>query len=960
MDATVGDRSERVPETIYELPYARMPFAPDGAVVWLRLLNLAWVLLAWHYWNTHVAIQFFDYWTLEALGYTSVFWTNFWMQFILWSVTVVLFTLAIGLPAIVLGFPGKARSVALQIGLFVGLLAGPRMMAHYAEYLELFNSRTFGVTDPVFNRDIGYYIFEWPALLLTVDLAIWVVAAALGSAIICSYLAHAHAQGDGVGRREPLSTRMPRLGYAAYLLGAVSTPMNLAIGAVLGVLIALRFWLHRFDLLFKDNAESLIYNGAEALDVTGIFSTRNDYYLSVVIVLALTAAIIYVLYMLRRAVTATSFAWQKPVRNGLMIIAVLIAVDFAFKGGILLRDNISIKPDEPVAQQEFLQRHVDSTLAGYRIDNMETVPLMARTRDEIAAPVEEMLENAAIRNAPLWPGFVTSLEHLLDPQHAIRLEEGLDEMHGGDLITVYGPTMDTFRQEQRLRGYYDFLEIDNVRYTIDGEQRMFVSSVRETPVDPYAPQPWLLHWAQQHILYTHGHGLVMIPASEVDPDGGPVYASGGLPSQALYPELALENEATYYYEGAETHVAFTNTRDVKGQIASTDATFIQDELPEGVGTGIPVDSLWKRIVFGQISDNSVRIIFSSLLDDNTQAMTYRIPIDRAEVIAPFLYIDNEAFAVASEGDIVWMLNAVTYSKYYPYSRRSMLGDTSDVRSEHTIRPHRTVNYVEDSVKITVNGYTGETTFYKISNDPVIEMWASIYPDLFTDATEMPESIESQLQYPIKLFHIQFDNIFWRYHMRDAMDYFFAEDLLDDADEVLGGIIAEGESINFSVEPFNYIVQTGDVLPESSHGTQFVLAKVFTPEAAVNLRMMPMVYQDGEDYGRLVVVEVPKGQFIPGPEQADAAIDQEPSISEQISWWNRMGNEVIRGHTTPLLVGDELIYVEPLFIRSRQNPLPQLKRVIVVFRGHAAMAVTLEEALRDAVEAASGDRVPSVQ
>jgi uncharacterized membrane protein (UPF0182 family) len=127
-----------------------------------------------------------------------------------------------------------------------------------------------------------------------------------------------------------------------------------------------------------------------------------------------------------------------------------------------------------------------------------------------------------------------------------------------------------------------------------------------------------------------------------------------------------------------------------------------------------------------------------------------------------------------------------------------------------------------------------------------------------------------------------------------------------------------------------------------------MSQVFTPESAINLQAMATVYMGDDEYGRLVVLEVPRGVFVPGPEQADAAIDQQPDISEQISWWNRLGNEVIRGHTSALVIGNELVFVEPIYIRSAQNPLPQLKRVVVVFRGHAAMGATLDEALRAAV------------
>jgi uncharacterized protein len=100
-------------------------------------------------------------------------------------------------------------------------------------------------------------------------------------------------------------------------------------------------------------------------------------------------------------------------------------------------------------------------------------------------------------------------------------------------------------------------------------------------------------------------------------------------------------------------------------------------------------------------------------------------------------------------------------------------------------------------------------------------------------------------------------------------------------------------VRFSIEPRNWIGVTGDILPASSEETQFISSMVFTNEQALNLRAVPLVYQDGEDYGRQIVLQVPKGHFYLGPEQADALIDQDPEVSEQIGWWNRQGAEVIR-------------------------------------------------------------------
>src|SRR6185503_10867252 len=225
-------------------------------------------------------------------------------------------------------------------------------------------------------------------------------------------------------------------------------------------------------------------------------------------------------------------------------------------------------------------------------------------------------------------------------------------------------------------------------------------------------------------------------------------------------------------------------------------------------------------------------------------------------------------------------------------------------------------YVEDSVKATMDAATGQLRLYAISKEPLIATYRNIYPDLFVDADRMPQSIRRQITYPLHLFHTQFDDHYIYYHMADPMYFFNMEDMWDDGDDVLGPMLDQGKAITFSIEPYNLMLETGGSLPAAQDPAQFAMMAVFTPENALNLRSIPVAYQDGADYGKRVVLTVPKGMYVPGPEQADAAIDQDPLISQFFSWWTRKGMEVVRGHTTLLPIGDEVIYVEPVFLRSR--------------------------------------------
>jgi uncharacterized membrane protein (UPF0182 family) len=361
-----------------------------------------------------------------------------------------------------------------------------------------------------------------------------------------------------------------------------------------------------------------------------------------------------------------------------------------------------------------------------------------------------------------------------------------------------------------------------------------------------------------------------------------------------------------------------------------------------------MDSLLKRLVFGYKSGTFLDVFFSGLVNDSSRVHYVRTPLERVEKVAPFLYLDSDPFAVTADGRITWMVNGLTTSDRYPYSAAAEIGDKADRRTPAP-RPTQIVNYARDSVKATVDAYTGEVTLYRIADEPVAETWAAIYPGLFEPADAMPADVRDQLQYPVQLMHAIFDDLYIYFHQTDPLTFFSWEDVFDDADEVKGDLLAEGRSISFSIEPYYWIAEAGGDLPESGDRYQFALSTVFTPEGARNLRAIATAYMGREDYGKLSILQVPKGHFTPGPEQADAAIDQDAFISQQISLWNRLGLAVIRGHTTPLVIEGEVLYVEPLFIKSAQNPVPQLKRVIVVFRGNAGMGSTLEEALRNAME-----------
>jgi uncharacterized membrane protein (UPF0182 family) len=916
-------------EDLAGLPSLTLPRAPRAALLWSRALVAASILMTL-FTLDRITVLFGDYWLFESLGLKSVFWTNFWMGVQLYVAAFLIFALAIAVPAYWHDVTRSTRRFVVNTAFLVASVAAYLAALEYSEFLLGGRGFDFGKTDPVFNLDIGFYAFNLPNLQISWRFLTW--AAFL---MVCFSVACANAAGQ---RRETAAPLLSRLGRR---VGVSATPCVRTAWIALGILAAIGVWLSRYGLLLRDNSQAAsIKRGAQYLDVTGLFSTLNYIWTTTFVILGVTAAVAVMLKAIHeQTAEAPSPDWKRRFKTAGKIALLLIAFDFAFRCAVVVRNWIFVKPNEPVIQLPYIARHVNATREGYQLEKIKEVDFLPNRPGDPLPKAEDLLASPTLKNAPLWPGFVSYIERWLDRQHSLRVLQ----TQGSTM--VYGPTLELLQQQQKLRTYYNFLNVDNVRYKINGEERMFVSAVRETPL--FEPVPWLAYWGQRFMMFTHGFGLVLAPAAGITSKGEPDYVSYDIPAKVRYPELALKEPRVYYGEGSAT-MAFSNVHQMKELDYPTDQDRAEIFLPESEKTGVRIDSLWKRIVFGWRSGKFFELVFSELIKDNTRVHYFRTPVDRLARVAPFLFYDSNPYAVAVDGRIVWIVNGMTTSDRYPYSYPEELGDKSDERSPFP-RPTRMANYIEDSVKATVDAATGQVRFYKISDDPVVRAWAKIYPGLFTGAEKMPEGVKAQLTYPIQLLHIQFDDLYIYYHMKDPMYFFNMEDMWDDADEVLGPILDTGKAITFSMEPYQLMLETGKgVLPLANPRVQYSMAMVFTPEKALNLRGIPIVYQDPPDYGKITVLQVPKGQYVIGPEQADAAIDQEPNISQNFSWWNRRGMEVIRGHTSLLIVGNEILYVEPIFLRSQQNHLPQLKKVVVVFRGKPFMEDTLDQAVKTAV------------
>ena len=469
------------------------------------------------------------------------------------------------------------------------------------------------------------------------------------------------------------------------------------------------------------------------------------------------------------------------------------------------------------------------------------------------------------------------------------------------------PLQRTYEQLQEIRLYYDFLDLDVDRYVIDGTKRQVLLSARELSYGKLPAQART--WVNQHLVYTHGYGICMSPTTEVTEEGLPEFYIKNLPPESVLGEI--ERPEIYYGEG-EDEEGYVVVNTGLGEFDYPKGDENVYTTYSGTG-GVLLTTTTKLLAAYRF--RSMKLLLTDYITEESRLMFHRNIIDRAKTIAPFLIYDGDPYIVFANGRLYWVIDAYTTTDRYPYSE-----------------PASGFNYIRNSVKITMDAYNGSTSFYMLDGDPIIRAYMAIFPDLFKDFnSSMPSEIKSHIRYPLDLFDIQ-ASIYRHYHMRDPQVFYNKEDSWDIARE----IYEEGEQ---RMEAYYVIMR----LP-GRNVEEFLLMQPFTPYSKDNMVAWMCARSDQPAYGEIIVFKFPKDQLIFGPMQVEARINQDTTISEQLTLWSQKGSRVIRGNLLVIPVNSSLLYVEPLYLRAENSELPELKRVIVAYGGKVAMEETLDLAL----------------
>ncbi len=468
---------------------------------------------------------------------------------------------------------------------------------------------------------------------------------------------------------------------------------------------------------------------------------------------------------------------------------------------------------------------------------------------------------------------------------------------------------------QEIRLYYDFNSVQVDRYHFDKYTEVALAG-RELPVSqiPARAQTWV----NEHLIYTHGYGVVMNPVNKITEDGMPEFIMKDIPPTTTTP-LSLKQMAIYYGEETNQYV-LVNTKAKEFDYPKGANNVYTDYKGDG---GVRISNLFRRIVYAwKFSD--LKILLTGYLTPQSRIMFYRNIEMRDKTIAPFLSYDSQPYLVVGEdGQLYWIHDAYTISNMFPYSEPFSEG-----------RDGRSFNYINNSVKVVINAYSGDVSYYVINpDDPIVETLQKIYPKLFKPFSEMPDFLKAHIRYPTDLFNIQ-TKMYNVYHMTDPKVFYNQEDYWEVPNA------SGNDSMETKMFPYYIIMR----LPGTSD-EEYILMLPLTPSKKDNMIAWMCARCDVPNYGELIVYTLPKDKLVYGPVQIEGRINQKPDISAELTLWGQHGSHVFKGNQLVIPISKSFIYVEPVYLQSQEGQIPELKRVIVIYKDQIEMRQTLDEALQ---------------
>jgi len=673
-----------------------------------------------------------------------------------------------------------------------------------------------------------------------------------------------------------------------------------------------RYWLKRYGTLQDQSGK---WAGALYTDINAVIPTSTILAIAAILVIGLFVA------------TMINGRWRLSIIGvaGFLVAALVAGAIYPF-----LIQEYRVSPTEQTMESDYIERNIEFTREGYDVADVEYTSYAGETAAERGGLEDDSATTANVR--------------LMDP----------------NLLSQ------TYGQLEQFRPYYSFPDTLHVdRYEVDGEVRDTVLAARE--VNPPGDDD---SWVNQHVIYTHGYGIVAADASEVGGGGRPSFLLSGIPTTG---ELASEddyepriyfgrNSPDYSVVGKEEGEA-DRERDRPQEAGSeedTAYTFSGDGGPS-------VGGLFNQLAFA-IKFGSTEVLLSQDVNTNSQILFDRDPVQRVEKVAPYLEVDTNTYPAIVDGRVQWIVDGYTTSDSFPYSDQSQLEsatvDALNVDQDLTLTGQ--INYIRNSVKATVDAYDGTVTLYAWEpDDPLLQAWMDVYDNTVVPYSEMSADLMSHVRYPEDMFKVQREKLA-RYHVSDANDFYENNDAWSIPDDPTASAEAD-----VKLPPYYMTMK----MPEQDEPA-FQLTTPFIPQEREGVAQRNVLYgflgangdagtgEDGEKadtYGQLQMLELPRQTTTPGPGQAQNNFNSDDTVSRELNLLRQGASDVINGNMITLPVANGILYVQPVYVRSTgETSYPVLRKVLVAFGDEVGFADTFSEALDQIFEGESGAETPEEQ
>jgi uncharacterized membrane protein (UPF0182 family) len=549
-----------------------------------------------------------------------------------------------------------------------------------------------------------------------------------------------------------------------------------------------------------------------------------------------------------------------------------------------LIQRIRVEPNELVRETPYIEYNLQFTRNGFGLEDMER------------------RQFAFAQNAPV------------DWSMAARQFAGLPVWNQSALLATY-------RELEALFPYYDFADATVDRYrTPSGPVTVSLSARQVEPTGIQDP-----NWQNQHLRkrYVAGAGAVASLASVRTPEGRPQMLMTGIPPEVEPGDVTVSGldltRPDIFFGTRQQPYAVVNPG--SGEYQAPDGS--QGEPGVDYPVGIPLTSSARRALlawrFGDLN-----LLISPEITGTSRFIYRRLAVERANAIAPFLRFPEDPYPVVADGRLYWVIEGFTATSGYPLATVADFG---------TVR--RSVRYVRNSVKITVDAVTGRVDFYRVPvEDPLADAYGRAFPGLMQPMQEMPAAIREHLRYSRAMLSLQ-SRVLLQYHQETAPAFHGQQDVWSEPQE-----LAEGTT------PVAYRPEYGLYTLPGETEARFNLTTVFVPAGRQSLTGFLVGTTGASGVPQLVLLDVPVEDQIPGPRQIEALVEQDPQISQQFSLWRTGGSQVWTGHLHLVPTGDRFVYMEPVFLAAEADAIPELRRFVVSDGRRVAMTEDLATAIRE--------------